>query len=259
MKFMALFDANGNSAPSLFPEKAKTYISGMTVTTENDSNNLNNNNDKNSNLIQRTEDALRKAFLRKRMALKAEFEKLDKLNTGRLSLDWLFEILEAVNAKPLPNRSELRILWKSASKRGLFFKRSDETVSFAELERWAEVADGGKMGRHILPRIPVLGDDDVMLSSKTLSNDLHLLETQLNMATQQNIDWVRVQLLVWGIFWRICDILKNTLEFPIKPPPPHENSTPSAPASSPATNSSPSSPNSVPPSTNKTLPKSPKN
>lgn len=186
MKFMAMFDANGKAAPSMFPEDAKTYITAYT--SEHAPTEIAYG--KNTNLS--TEEALRKAFLRKRNLLRQEFEKYDSFNTGNLSLDGLYTILEKVQAKPLPTRAELRKLWKSSKNN--FIKNANETVNFMELERWAECADGGKMGRHVLPRIPVVGDDDYRINSKTLSNDLHLLETQVNMATQNQIDWVRVQL-----------------------------------------------------------------
>ena len=193
MKFMSLFDATGKPAASMFPDEARTYVTsfGSFIDGSKAGTDIGNGkNSKSSDLS--TEEALRKALLRKRVLLRNEFEKYDALNTGRLSLDGLYSILESANIKPLPNRSDLRKLWKSSKNN--FFKRSDETVAFAELERWAELGDGGKMGRHVLPRIPVMGDDDVNLSSKTLSHDLHLLESQVNIATQARIDWVRHQL-----------------------------------------------------------------
>ena len=145
---MSLFDAKGQSTPSMFPVDTKTEVQSEI---ESDFTNLSKTKSGVST-IDSTENNLRKAFLKKRAIIKQEFERIDALNTGRLNVDTLHAVLVASGVRPVPSKNSLRNLWK-AKKGTTFYKRADGTVSFYELERWAELEDGGKMGRHILPRI----------------------------------------------------------------------------------------------------------
>ena len=61
--------------------------------------------------FKKAEDVLRKTVLQYPKKLLRELEKLDPLNTGKITLDTLDTAMKNTGLKNIPTKSELRLLW----------------------------------------------------------------------------------------------------------------------------------------------------
>ncbi|XP_043911774.1 EF-hand calcium-binding domain-containing protein 6-like [Protopterus annectens] len=117
------------------------------------------------------------------------FSELDTMNTRRLSMETMYQLLKRLNIQPSVSRDEISELWKH------MIPNQDKTVSFLEFTRHFGFSPKSACYLNAKVSPPVKGDGDFLVRSRKLNSDTEIIENKLRAKVALSLDdlWTHFQ------------------------------------------------------------------
>ncbi|XP_067858335.1 EF-hand calcium-binding domain-containing protein 6-like [Heptranchias perlo] len=173
LEFMSMFDSCKGAKSLLGDKSMMTNLSKEHPT--NKEHSLGRTTDQVSKIIQ---DLLKKQY----QVVEQDFNKLDKMNTKRLSPESVYQLLKQFDIHPPISRDEVRKLWST------LITSQNNTLDFYEFVRHFGFSSKSACFPNAKICPPVKGDSDFLIRSRKLNCDMEIIEDNLQAKVQLLLD-----------------------------------------------------------------------